>query len=40
MKHKIWKCKHCDEEFDYEVIACDKCHNPYFVMIEIEEHDI
>jgi len=39
-KRKIWACTHCDLEYDYEPVACDKCHCPLFTLTEIEEHEI
>ena len=31
---KIWKCLNCGEEYDYEPLACDECHNP---LLEVSE---
>jgi len=40
LKRKLWKCTHCEEEYDYEVIACDKCGCPLFTVIEVEDYEI
>lgn len=40
MLRKIWTCTHCEEEYDYEVIACNKCHCPLMTVREIDKHEI
>jgi len=40
MKRKVWTCTHCEEEYDYDVIVCDKCHSPLLKVIEVEDFEI